>query len=41
MEIEFDKHNLSYFKKKIFDNDNVIRTRAVCILAEIGGSRCS
>ena len=37
MEIEFDKHNLSYFKKKIFDNDTVIRTRAVCILAEIGG----
>ncbi|MGD1835343.1 MAG: HEAT repeat domain-containing protein [Nitrososphaeraceae archaeon] len=38
METEFDKHNISYFKKMIFNKDNVLRTRAVCILAEIGGS---
>lgn len=35
MEKEFDSKNIKYFKSLLLHNDPVIRTRAVCILAEI------
>ena len=39
MEKHFDKKDIEYFKQLLDHEDNVIRTRAVCILAEIGGRR--
>lgn len=39
MEKHFDVRDIDYFKKLLGHRDNVIRTRAVCILAEIGGRR--
>ncbi len=36
MEEAYDKHDIEYFKELIKYEDFVIRTRAVCILAEIG-----
>lgn len=37
MEKHFDEGDIEYFKHLLHHEDNVIRTRAVCILAEIGG----
>ena len=37
MEKYFDNSDIEYFKQLLHHEDNVIRTRAVCILAEIGG----
>lgn len=37
MEAQFDKKNINYFKKLLTHPDSVVRTRAVCILAEIAG----
>lgn len=37
MEKHFDSSDIEYFKQLLHHEDNVIRTRAVCILAEIGG----
>ena len=37
MENEFNNKNTKYFNKLAFHHDPVIRTRAICILAEIGG----
>jgi deoxyhypusine monooxygenase len=37
MEKEFDEKNVSYFKKLLTHKDSVVRTRAVCIMAEIAG----
>lgn len=37
MEPEFDKKNVDYFRKVLKHDDYVIRTRAVCILADIAG----
>ena len=37
METQFYNDNRNFFKKLLFHNDHVIRTRAVCVLAEIGG----
>lgn len=37
MEKEFENENAEYFKNLINHQDNIIRTRAVCILAEIAG----
>lgn len=39
MEKHFDKNDVEYFKHLLNHEDNVIRTRAVCILAEIGGKK--
>jgi HEAT repeat protein len=39
MEKHFDVRDIDYFKKLLGHRDNVIRTRAVCILAEMGGRR--
>jgi HEAT repeat protein len=39
MEKHFDKNDVEYFKQLLNHEDNVIRTRAVCILAEIGGNK--
>lgn len=39
MEKHFDVRDIDYFKKLLGHEDSVIRTRAVCILAEIGGRR--
>jgi HEAT repeat protein len=39
MEKHFDSSDTEYFKQLLDHEDNVIRTRAVCILAEIGGRR--
>jgi HEAT repeat protein len=39
MERHFDNSDIEYFKQLLHHRDNVIRTRAVCILAEIGGRR--
>ena len=39
MEKHFDNRDIEYFKRLLDHEDNVIRTRAVCILAEIGGRR--
>ncbi len=36
MERAFDKHDIDYFRRMARDEDFVIRTRAVCILADIG-----
>jgi deoxyhypusine monooxygenase len=37
MEAEFDKKNEGYFAKLLDHPDSIVRTRAVCILAEIAG----
>jgi len=37
MEKEFDDRNIAYFRKLLKHNDYVIRTRSVCILADIAG----
>lgn len=37
MEVEFDRRNVEYFKKMLKHDDYVIRTRAICILADIAG----
>jgi deoxyhypusine monooxygenase len=37
MEAQFDKKNIEYFRKMLKHEDYVIRTRAVCILADIAG----
>ncbi|HLE34314.1 MAG TPA: HEAT repeat domain-containing protein [Nitrososphaerales archaeon] len=37
MEKEFEDKNIAYFRKLLKHNDYVIRTRSVCILADIAG----
>ena len=37
MERQFDEKKVSYFKKLLTHKDSVVRTRAVCILADIAG----
>lgn len=37
MERQFDNHNGKYFLDLLTHTDNVIRTRAICILADIAG----
>jgi deoxyhypusine monooxygenase len=37
MEKEFDNKNEFYFKDLLKHNDSIVRTRAVCILADIAG----
>lgn len=37
MEAQFDEKNVNYFKKLLTHQDSIVRTRAVCILAEIAG----
>src|SRR5919199_2267994 len=37
METQFEKKNEQYFKTLLKHSDNVVRTRAVCILAGIAG----
>lgn len=37
MENEFNNKNTEFFNKLAFHHDPVIRTRAICIIAEIGG----
>jgi len=37
MERQFDQKKVSYFKKLLTHKDSVVRTRAVCILADIAG----
>ncbi|MEM3083961.1 MAG: HEAT repeat domain-containing protein [Nitrososphaerales archaeon] len=37
MEGEFERKNIEYFRKMLKHEDYVIRTRAVCILADIAG----
>jgi len=37
MEKEFDSRNIEYFRKLLKHSDYVIRTRSVCILADIAG----
>jgi deoxyhypusine monooxygenase len=37
MEEQFDKKNEQYFKNFLNHNDNIIRTRAVCVLSDIAG----
>jgi deoxyhypusine monooxygenase len=37
MEKEFDNKNVAYFRKLLKHGDYVIRTRSVCILADIAG----
>ena len=37
MERQFDAGNSNYFLNMLSNNDKVIRTRAICILAEIAG----
>ncbi|RMF31733.1 MAG: HEAT repeat domain-containing protein [Candidatus Nitrosothermus koennekii] len=36
MEDAYDKRDIAYFKKMVRHEDFVVRTRAVCILADIG-----
>jgi len=35
MEQQFDNHNAQYFKNLLHHHDNAIRTRSVCILADL------
>jgi deoxyhypusine monooxygenase len=35
MEKQFDNHNIQYFQKLLDHHDNVIRTRSICILADL------
>ncbi len=37
MERQFDEKNVAYFKKLLMHGDSVVRTRAVCIMADIAG----
>ena len=37
MEKQFDEKNVGYFKQLLTHQDSIVRTRAVCILAEIAG----
>jgi HEAT repeat protein len=37
MENEFNNKNTEYFNKLAFHHDPVIRTRSICIMAEMGG----
>ncbi len=37
MERQFDEKNIDYFKDLLKHNDSVVRTRAVCIMADIAG----
>lgn len=37
MERQFDGKNIDYFKKLLTHRDSVVRTRAVCIMADIAG----
>src|SRR3989442_2595131 len=37
MEIQFDTKNQDYFAKLLNHSDSIIRTRAICILADIAG----
>lgn len=37
MEGKFDDKNVDYFKKLLTHKDSIVRTRAVCIIAEIAG----
>lgn len=37
MEKEFNNKNFHFFSKLSFHNDPVIRTRAICIIADLGG----
>jgi len=37
MEKQFDNKNVQYFEKMLHHHDNIVRTRAVCILAGIAG----
>lgn len=37
MEGRFDGNDIDYFKKLLTHGDSIVRTRAVCILAEIAG----
>jgi HEAT repeat protein len=39
METHFERKDVEFFKRLLHHEDNVIRTRAVCILAEIGGKK--
>jgi HEAT repeat protein len=39
MENQFNNNNLEFFDKLAFHHDHVIRTRAICIMAEIGGDK--
>jgi HEAT repeat protein len=39
MEKEFENKNEQYFKELLYHHDNVVRTRAVCILAGIGAEK--
>lgn len=39
MEREFENRNEQYFKDLLDHDDNVVRTRAVCILADIAGEK--
>ncbi len=41
METHFEKNDVEFFKQLLQHEDNVIRTRAVCILAEIGEKKPS
>ncbi|MEM4274791.1 MAG: HEAT repeat domain-containing protein [Candidatus Nitrosocaldaceae archaeon] len=36
MEEAYDRHDIEYFKRLVRHEDYVVRTRAVCILADIG-----
>ena len=38
MENEFNNRNTEFFNKLAFHHDPVIRTRSICIIAEIGGN---
>jgi deoxyhypusine monooxygenase len=37
MERQFDEKNVAYFKKLLTHKDSVVRTRTVCIMADIAG----
>lgn len=37
MERQFDEKNTDYFKKLLTHKDSIVRTRAVCIMADIAG----
>ena len=39
MENQFNNNNFEFFDKLAFHHDHVIRTRAICIMAEIGGDK--
>ena len=37
MEIQYDNQNKQYFKDLLSHEDSVIRTRVICILADMSG----